>query len=180
MTLPWDELNNIRTKVESLVTANGLDGERVTDIIYDYLVYCYVMGVDNVNESLSTSIKPNDAEMRKSINKKIADKDYKQRITEYAETGDIESIMRVAETDGTRNYNDASLSTAKKAGARYKRWMTMEDDRVRDTHDYLQGMSVPIDDRFFTYDGDSARYPGDFSLVQNNAGCRCSLTFSFE
>lgn len=179
MTLPLDELNNLRSRIESAKTAEGYDAERVTDIIYDYLVYAYVMGVDNVNESLSSSIKPNDREMRESINKKIAGKDYKQRIAEYAQTGDIESIMRVAETDGTRNYNDASLSTARKAGARYKSWMTMEDDRVRDTHDYLQGMSVPIEDRFFTYDGDSARYPGDFSRVQNNAGCRCSLTFRY-
>jgi hypothetical protein len=49
----------------------------------------------------------------------------------------------------------------------------MQDDRVRDTHDYLEGMVVPFSSRFYTYDGDSADYPGGFTLPENNIGCRC-------
>ena len=59
-----------------------------------------------------------------------------------------------------------------------KTWVTMADDRVRDTHDYLEGMSVPINERFFTFDNDYGRYPGDFQLPQNNINCRCRISLS--
>lgn len=49
----------------------------------------------------------------------------------------------------------------------------MMDDRVRDTHSYLEGMEVPYNARFYTYDGDSAEAPGMFSLPENNINCRC-------
>ena len=179
MTLPWDELNNLRSRIESAKTAEGYDAERVTDIIYDYLVYAYVMGVDNVNESLSSSIKPNDREMRESINKKIAGKDYKQRIAEYAQTGDIESIMRVAETDAHRVMEESSLSTAKKSGAKYKVWHTMEDPLVRDEHVPLDKARVPITDKFVTWDGYKTDRPGNFGIPELDINCRCYLTFTF-
>ena len=54
-----------------------------------------------------------------------------------------------------------------------KQWRTMEDERVRDTHVYLDGVKAASDERFYTYDGDSARFPGDFSKAQNNINCRC-------
>lgn len=54
-----------------------------------------------------------------------------------------------------------------------KQWRTMEDERVRDTHTYLDGVKTAADERFYTYDGDSARFPGDFSTAQNNVNCRC-------
>lgn len=54
----------------------------------------------------------------------------------------------------------------------------MEDDKVRDTHDYLEGMSVGIDEEFYTYDGDHALYPGGFENAQNNVNCRCFLTYT--
>ena len=58
-----------------------------------------------------------------------------------------------------------------------KVWATMEDERVRTTHEFLDGVGVPLDTLFFTIDGDSARYPGDFTKAENNCGCRCWLNF---
>ena len=116
--------------------------------------------------------------MRSVINRKVAGKDFTERVTEYAEKGDLEAIMRVAEADAHRVLNTASLNTAKKAGARFKTWVTMMDDKVRDTHDYLQAMTVGINDRFVTYDGDSASFPGDFEYAENNVNCRCTLVFA--
>lgn len=196
MTLPWDELNNIRSRIEQTMILvpgepgkqeagfTGLpviryDKEKVLDIVYDYLVYAYLMGVDNVNEELSTSIRANDKEMRESIFKKIAGKNFKERVEEYAEQGDLESIMRVAETDAHRNMEDASQKTARKAGAKYKTWRTMGDDRVRDTHDYLEGMKVGIDQKFVTYNGDATMYPGEFGIAEEDCNCRCWLTYQY-
>lgn len=58
-----------------------------------------------------------------------------------------------------------------------KVWATMEDERVRTTHEFLDGVGVPLDTLFFTIDNDSARYPGDFTKAENNCGCRCWLNF---
>jgi hypothetical protein len=187
MVLPWDELNNLQTKIEQTLTfeqtetgiKQKFDRDKCLDIIYDYLVYCYVMGVDNTNEQLSSSIKANDKEMRDTIYKKVAGKDYKERIEEYADNGDLMSIMKVAETEGHRDMNTASLVTANKAGARYKRWVTMNDDRVRDTHDYLEGMTVPIDRMFVTYNGDMTMFPGEFGIADEDINCRCTLSYTY-
>lgn len=89
-----------------------------------------------------------------------------------------EAITRIAETEMHRIANTAALDTAKYAGAKYKTWATMLDDKVRDTHDYLEGETVDIDDDFYTYDGDHASAPGLFELAENNVNCRCELLFS--
>ena len=34
------------------------------------------------------------------------------------------------------------------------------DDKVRETHRYLEGASVSLDEEFWTFDGDHAAYPG--------------------
>lgn len=89
-----------------------------------------------------------------------------------------DAIIRIADTEMHRIANQAALDTAKYAGAKYKTWATMLDDKVRDTHDYLEGMTVGIDEDFYTYDGDHAPAPGLFELPENSINCRCELIFS--
>lgn len=187
MTFPWDELNNIQAKIEQTLifenTESGVkakyDKEKCLDIIYDYLVYSYVMGVDNANEDLSASVTVNEDDMRKTIYKKVAGKDYKERIEGYAEDGDLMAIMRVAETEAHRDMNEGAIRTARVAGARFKRWCTVNDDRVRDSHSYLEGMTIPTDRKFVTYTGASTMYPGEFGEADEDVNCRCWLTFSY-
>lgn len=185
MKFPWDELNVIRSKVEAQEIAetaengnNKYNAERCIDIVYEYLEMAWTMGVDNTNENLSTSFAPQDSEMRAAIYQKVADKDFTERIREWAEKGDFGAIMRVADTDAHRLLNESAIATAKKAGARYKTWVTMMDDKVRDTHRYLHAMTIPIDDYFVTFDGDKALAPGGFENPDNNVNCRCVLTFA--
>lgn len=125
------------------------------------------------------SVLPSDYKdaMDESIYKKFDGLNFADRTLSYAELGDKESIVRVAETDGHRVYNDGGFQGAK-GYARTKTYETMQDLKVRDTHDYLQGMTVGIDEEFFTYDGDSARYPGDFKTPQNNINCRCWVVYN--
>ena len=59
-----------------------------------------------------------------------------------------------------------------------KQWQTMRDGRVRDTHSYLQSAMVNLDDKFYTFDGDSALYPGGFELPENNVNCRCWIVLA--
>lgn len=121
--------------------------------------------------------KDYDQRMSEAVNKEIAGKTFADRVLEHAEKGDAQAILRVAETDGNRVYNSGGLLGARGL-ASTKTWETMQDDRVRETHDYLQSMTVPIDEDFYTYDGDHAPCPGGFEDVNNNANCRCWLSFS--
>jgi hypothetical protein len=52
------------------------------------------------------------------------------------------------------------------------------DDRVRDTHDPLEGVTVDWDEEFYTWDNDHAPYPGAFEKPENSVNCRCWLTYS--
>ena len=90
----------------------------------------------------------------------------------------VDDIVRIAETESHRIANTSALDTARHGGATKKTWVTMLDDRVRETHDYLEGMTVGIDDDFYTYDGDHAPAPSLFQLASNNVNCRCELIFS--
>lgn len=102
--------------------------------------------------------------------------DAMDRVIAYSEIGEPNAILRVAETDGHRIYN-AGGELGARGFASTKQWLTAGDDKVRDTHDYLEGMEVEIDEYFYTYDGDFARYPGDFQDIKNNANCRCVLKY---
>lgn len=180
--LLFDNLNILRRDLTEAVNTYGSLKKipvKLGDIIEDYLVYAYAMGVDDVNESFGTSVEVNIDKLEISLFKKIADKDFRQRVDEYVEEdGTVEDIMRIAETDTTRIYNEGGFDTAEEVGAQYKTWHTMLDDRVRETHDYIEGVTVPLNARFYTFDGDSAMVPGGFTLPENSINCRCYLTYS--
>lgn len=162
--------------------------KRLDDDFIDFLIIAYELGWREADEMLGQSTKPDNNKMYAAIYKRIADETVTQRITKYSDDADEYGLMRLIDSEFHRVYNTAIFDSAetaaqtekaKKSGKQIiKQWNTMLDDRVRDTHDYLEGMKVGIDERFYTYDGDSARFPGDFSLASGNVNCRCYLTFS--
>lgn len=89
------------------------------------------------------------------------------------------AITRVIETESHRMYNNGGYDRAVKAGAKTKKWVTMGDYKVRDSHNYISGVKIGIDERFYTYDGDSALTPGGFGLAENNVNCRCWLKYGY-
>lgn len=174
--LPYDELNILEKKFTQQKNEGNLKPEKTVDEVLDILILAYLYGNVAGNSMLNVDISVDENEMFKTINKEIAGKTYADRVREYAEQEDVYSISRVVETDTHRVYNHAVQSVAERSNKKArKRWSTELDDKVRDTHSYLEGMTVGIDERFYTYDGDSALYPGDFALVENNANCRCVI-----
>ena len=193
---PFDELKGLREELDG-VFAGGQDERKrkkpyIIDEILDLLIMDYIFGNESGNEMLYGPTETEDGEvkrtvqidvddMNKAVFRVIAGKNWEQRISEYLddENGTVDEIIRVVDTDMTRIYNDAILDVGEKSdGPVMKTWQTMLDDKVRDTHDYLQSMTVPVDSRFYTFDGDSARYPGDFVLPENNINCRCRISLS--
>ena len=181
----FDEMNNAVREGLELSAYTDADGNRrfrqspseICDAILDYLIYAYVMGVQSANDDMGSNVSANTEQMDEAIYADIAGKNWEQRITEYAEQGDVESIMRVVDTEMHRDASEGADNTARKAGATKKTWQTMEDDRVRDPHWWLQGVTVGIDEKFAT-DGAEASYPGDFGVAYLDVGCRCFLKYT--
>ena len=158
------------------------EGERLKSINYideveDLLIMAYIYGTQDANESLGGNESPDYGQMRETIEAKIEGKDFKERIREHLKDGDLGMIGNVADTDAIRVYNSAVLNTGVKLGATKKTWHTMEDERVRDTHAPLDGVTIPIDAYFYTV-GDKALQPCGFSTAEENCNCRCVLSVS--
>ena len=89
--------------------------------------------------------------------------------------------MFVAENEANTLYNRADYMKAKKAGKKYKTWITQKDSRVRKTHREIDNKRIPIDEFFYVGMAEML-YPKD---IENAAGypeeyvnCRCTIKYS--
>ena len=172
----WDELNLIRSEARIVWGGKPPDRKKREDFC-DWLefVLCHVyawgwQGVEDILGEIKVLFN-GDTE---TVNMEIAGQTFRDRILDK-DTAD--EVIRVIDTEAVRDYNAGAYNAAKASGVPNlrKRWYTMMDDRVRDSHRYLEGVEVDIDDLFYTDDGDSAMYPGGFSLPENNVNCRCTV-----
>ena len=181
--LPFDELNRLEEKIRAKFSDGELsqdDYEDILDMMLDLFLLAYATGNEVTNESLSSDWKPTLDDVMDTVDRPIAGATWRERARDYFNNGgSAEDFIRIADTEMHRDANEAALRTAKEAGASMKTWVTMLDDRVRETHDYLEGQSIPIDGKFYTFDGDSAVAPGMFGTAENNVNCRCELTFEY-
>lgn len=198
--MPLDELSVVseRIKADFQLTPEqrkAVKEDRMDEIL-ELLILSYLYGNEAANDMLyrteietrmqseteTVRIVPIDTDsMNGSVYRDIAGENWEQRVSDYydSEDGTADDVIRVLDTDSHRIYNDAIEDVGERSSGRiYKTWETMLDDRVRDTHEWLQSVRVPLNERFYTFDGDSARYPGDFTLPQNNINCRCRISLS--
>ena len=186
--MPFDELNALR---QSLVYGQYTDddGKRqyvdtsddLEDEFEDILIMSYLLGSRAAGEMLGIEPPMDASTLDKVINKKVAGKTWRERLREQLDNGGtVEDIMRIAETESHRDTNEAIYEVAKGSGIQnlYKTWETMEDDRVREAHEEIQGQTVPFEDVFVTWDGHEARFRGDFDAAELNVNCRCFLSVS--
>lgn len=198
-TLPdFDELNTIRlTLGEEIFAMVREDGKpnrkRCEDIIFDLLTMGYVYGIEVAGLDLETDIPVDNARMREVAMLPTAGETFAQRldhhITEFEQSTEdvvmatdklVNALSVLAETETHRVINQGIIDGAEWYEAEtgntvYKQWVTMKDERVRLEHDLLEGATVPLDARFYSWSGDSARFPGDFASPELNIGCRCVL-----
>ena len=183
MTLfPWDEINSLENKAEeALKQAHTGDFRAVVDKYIDEVDELFEMdffyGVEDLSMQLGRSIDPDFSDVRKVIDKKVAGKDYKQRLNEYFKNGTPYDIARVVATDAHRIYNEAMYETALKAGATTKKWHCLMMPTSRDTHVYLDGVEVPLDAEFYSFNGDSTYFPGQWGVAEEDINCCCYLTY---
>lgn len=170
--LGFDELNVIL----SALVADDYSGEEVEQTIEDFLISSYARGFEATEDTIDEMFEMDVTRMFEVVDQETAGEDFRTRIRDHLAQKDYEGVKRVAETEFHRVYNEGILDAANKSSkSLMKIWRTMEDDKVRDTHFYLEGVKIPLDEEFVTYDGDSALYPSGFSLASNNVNCRCVI-----
>ena len=146
----------------------------IEDSLLDLLIMAYVFGTKDVSESLKEDIKPDTDKMKESVYKKIAGESWKERINKSSTKEEIE---RIFVTESHRCFSDGQWDSAD-GRATHKTWVTMDDEKVRDTHWYIDNLTVGIDEYFYTLDGDRALRPYGFELPSNNINCRCRIKYS--
>ena len=158
------------------------------DVVENLLINGYVKGAKDTLEMLGEDTSEIDElsiipSLQTALNHTTEGLTYKNRIILGFYEYSTKEMQRLVGNEYHLMYcsgqNDIAKSYEATNGKRvYKTWHTMKDDKVRDTHAYLEDESIPLDDYFYTWDGDKARYPGDFERAENNIGCRCVLTYS--
>lgn len=181
-TLALDELNILTAT--SYYTADGELSARIdqiTDDLLSFLINAYTLGTNNASIMLGYDLSVNIAKMQEAIYLVIDGKTFEDRVVDHLLEDDLAGLQTLAESEFHRVYNAAVVD----GGWQYvdagnfgvtKTWGTMMDEKVRETHSYLESVSVPLEEEFFTFDGDHAPYPGLFTRVENNANCRCFVT----
>lgn len=173
----FDELNLIRHEAQVIWTGNPPDRkkrEEFCDWLEFVLCHVYAWGWEGVEDVIGKVNVMWNGDLE-TVNLEIAGETFRDRVLDV---DTAEEVLRIIDTEAHRDFNTGAFNCAKASGkdGLKKRWETMRDDRVRDTHDYLEGMVVGIDDAFYTYDGDSAMYPGGFADPANNVNCRCGIS----
>lgn len=177
-TAALDELNLLMTT--SYYTAEGDEAERIkriADDLLSFLVNAYTLGTSHASAMLGTELAVNLDEMEEAIFTVIDGKTFEDRVADHVRSESPGRLVTLAESEYHRVYNhavdDGGKLYANMGNPVTKTWYTVGDERVRDTHDYLEGVTVPVGTDFYTFDGDHAAYPGGFQQVENNANCRC-------
>ena len=190
----FDELHIMSAEIyQRYMTADmtqyqkGKAVEGIFDELLDLLIYYYLLAEQAVIDDLGLNVAVPESimAMYDTIIKDIDGKNIKDRIRDHVNEGSLGLFTTLVDSEAHRVYCTAGEDTAEDvirslglSGT--KSWMTQMDDKVRDTHSYLQSKKVPIGEEFFTYDGDSALYPGGFKSAENNVNCRCFLIYSLS
>jgi hypothetical protein len=173
-----DELNVI---VPEIMNKRNSVAEVIEDIL-DILIDAYILGQEHASQMMNQRVDAGFVQMQNVIYRQIDGMTFADRATEHILNGDIGRLETLTESEFHRVYNNSVMDGVRDTGFTNvtKRWVTVRDDRVRETHEYLEGRTIPMNEDFYTFDGDHAPYPSGFERPENNVNCRCILEYQRE
>lgn len=175
LALKFDELNTLTT----MLSYGGFDKDYARQLFRDCLEDAYIEGFASAEYMLQQEEDIEDDLLFFALEKEYDGESIYTKFDDYYEQNDAEKLKVLVESEFHRVYSQGGLDMAEATGRDvYKTWQTMQDDRVRETHDYLEGMTIPVKEKFKTLDMDEADAPGGFTLPENNVNCRCWLSYS--
>ena len=154
--------------------------KQICDDFLDFLIIAYLMGEEDAAEMLGILPETSTDRMHSVIFRVIKGETFEDRVRTHVENDDLPALKILAESEFHRVYNGGEMEGARQTSGVTKTWNTMEDPKVRATHDYIDKVTKPLEEEFYTFDGDHALQPGDFEFAENNVHCRCWLTFDRE
>ena len=183
--LAMDELNVLTKTSYYMTESDDIDAKikQITDDVLSFLIRAYRLGIENASTMLGHRLVVDTDDLEEAIYCLIDGKDFKDRVVDHILHKDLQGLQVLVESEFHRIYNTALFDGAKQYESLWlfgitKTWETVRDKKVRDTHIYLDGMTIDLDSEFFTYDGDHALYPGGFRKAENNVNCRCIIVIS--
>lgn len=186
-TLALDELNVLTSTSYYNAVSEDTTAmiNQIADDFLSFLINAYTMGIDSASIMLDHEMTVDVDDMHEAIYLIIDGKTFEDRVADHVLNNDLGGLKTLAESEFHRVYNAAVYD----GGEDYvesgsfgvnKDWITVRDDAVRETHSYLEGVSVPLKEEFFTFDGDHAPYPGKFTKAENNVNCRCIVKLTLD
>lgn len=197
MLLPIDELNTLKVEISEIVRTvqSEADNYDSIDFLIDLLASTVIPLVEDhltgeYDEAFRIGIdgwldtKPDAAARHEAVYADVGGENFADRIERYATEGFDGFVTKVAvllETDGHRVRSEGTLAAGNEltsVGLRVvKTWKTMLDQKVRDPHVELEGVTIPYDE-MFEIDGYKALAPGLFHEPSLDVNCRCELELS--
>ena len=127
--------------------------------------------------------------LRKALSESIEEgEDLKKRVAKLIEVSDElfaeDKKWRaelIARTESCTTMNAGALELYKSEGIQYKEWISVQDDRTRDAHLLMDGVVVPVTDKFEVpatsqSEGAFMEYAGDPSAPAGQVcNCRCTV-----
>lgn len=177
LAFKWDELNVL----ETMLSVGGFDRDYARKLFRDSLEDAYIEGFASAEYMLNQEEDIEEELLLLAVDKEYDGESIFTKFDNYYENGEADKLKVLMDSEFHRVYSQGGLDMATASGRTvYKTWSTMQDDRVRETHDYLEGQTIPLSQKFVTLDLDEADAPGGFSLPENNVNCRCWLSYSAE
>lgn len=191
----FDEINGIGSYLYDEYLQGRQTSEEIKETITSFLTNAVLDGIsiallqlfdDEEDYLLYREIFDDNELVNAILERKIDNKTYQDRIQEHLDNLDgAESVQKIIDTETHRVINTSIQEVGNITKEIYgseitKTWETMLDDRVRDTHDYLQGYTVKLDEEYYTYNGDHALFPGGFGIASEDCNCRCWVTLQIE
>lgn len=201
----FDELHVLVTTVYTDALVSGKKRseieEELEDCFFDFLAEAYLAGLYSPELGFPPVFSL-DRELDVMYLRYGEDnKNVTERIREHVRNADLPMLLNLACSEYHRVYQTGAYDCAEQAQTEFdkraertplrskkgakiprkrvmKSWETMMDEKVRETHAYIQSVTIPLEDLFYTIDGDYARFPGDFKSARNNANCRCEIKYS--
>lgn len=149
----------------------ALAGELAREELIDRLITEYEMII------VASGYRPNYGHIER-VCEDIVDNTLGRLDTPYMTSTD--RSITIAETETNNTANNDEFEEAKENGMTEKVWHTMEDSKVRQTHQALDGATIGIDDLFDVGEA-QMRFPCDEELAYDFpseiCGCRCTVSY---
>lgn len=150
----------------------ALAGEMAREELIDRLITEYSMMI------VASGYRPNYRHIER-VCEDVVDNTLEKIDTPYMTSTD--RSITIAETETNNTANNDEYEEAKENGMTEKVWHTMEDNKVRQTHQALDGATIGIDDLFDVGDA-QMRFPCDLELAYDypDQTCNCRCTVSYQ